>query len=149
TFELPGELVAIHPLEPTTPIEIHDGETTLGLVAEGLFVERTAALPATGALVVGSPTTVRWEPASDLLGLVAVVFHPDEPPEAKPAFVRSGAELSLEPGGITFTVPEVEPGPGTLRVDASVEVPTSACRGLVRCRVEVLGIRRVLPTTVR
>lgn len=155
TFVLPGEQVSAHPFEATTAIALSDGTATLGVVARGLFVERSAELeaPAGGELVVGEPAVVAWRPTSDRLGLVAVFFYPDppRPQEAptRPSFTRSGADLDVDGSRIGFRVPRVDAGPGVLRVEASAEVPTEACRGLARCDVSVLAVIREIAVTLR
>lgn len=150
TFVLPGEQVSAHPLEATTAIELSDGTATLGVVARGLFVERGAELeaPAGGSLVVGEPAVVAWRPSTDRLDLVAVFFYPDPPP-SRPSFTLSGDDLELDGSRIGFRVPQVEPGRGMLRVEASAAVPTEACRGLARCDVAVLAVIRELAVELR
>lgn len=152
TFELPGQIVLAHPDEPTTTIELSDGTTTLGLTARNLFAERDASLqaPAAAELLAGEPATVQWSPATDVLGLVAVYGYPVAPQPTAPSFTLSGSDLELHGDRIDFVVPaSAEPGPATLRIDVSAEVPTEDCRGLHQCRVEVLGVRRELAVTIR
>ena len=152
TFVLPGDEVDAHPHEDATVIEVSDGTATLGVVARGLFVERGARLeePAADELHAGAPAVVIWHPATDLLGLVAVFFFP-EPGEAggPPSFTRSGPSLAVDGARIGFGVPEVDGGPGRLRVEASATVPTEDCHGLLRCDVAVLAVIREIAVTLR
>jgi hypothetical protein len=154
TFVLPGEQVNAHPREPTTTVALFDGASRFGVVARGLFVERSAELeqPAGGELHVGERAVVAWRPATDQLGLVAVFFYPQPAPgEAgtAPSFTRSGPELELDGDRIAFRVPAVDTGPGTLRVEASADVPTEDCHGFRRCDVAVLAVIRDLPVQLR
>lgn len=154
TFVLSGEEVDAHPHEDATAIELSDGTATLGVVARGLFVERGAELeePAGAELHAGAPAVVVWHPATDLLGLVAVFFYPEPAPGevgGPPAFTRSGTSLELDGARIGFGVPEVDAGPGTLRVEASATVPTEDCHGLARCDVAVLAVIREIAVTLR
>jgi hypothetical protein len=151
TFFLPGTMVREHPVEAVTSIAVSDDDVALAVDARNLFAVRAIALesPADGQLVGGQPAVVAWSPATDRLDPngVAVSFLPDRGPTGPdgaivPAFLLSGPDVTVAGNRISFQVPRVPAGPGTLRVSADAAVPVERCRGFARCGVDVYEVAR-------
>lgn len=122
---------------PSTKFEVADETATINVEVEGLLAARTITTSAAASkMKAGEETEVTWSATNDQLdeANLDVSFVYDDTTLTLPA----PASLRLANGAIFVKIPPgAAAGTGTLRINATVRVPATVCKGAKTCDAEV------------